>query len=93
MNALKARAVADDPSIGAWHIESDDCPLEFTGDRPPCVVGITTNIQGPVPLNYCQHCNKDGNFEGPSGVQVECHAAQPTRDTRTGDMFGDSGEG
>jgi hypothetical protein len=88
MSTIKARAVIDDENIGAWHIESDDCPIATETSRPQCVVGITTNFQGAVPLNYCQHCNKDGNFDGPFGVQVECSAAQPEHDTLTGDLFG-----
>ena len=88
MNTLKARTVIDDENIGAWHIESDDCPLDFEGMRPQCVVGIVTNMQGPVPLNFCKHCNKDGNFDGLAGCQVECSAAPSERCDKTPDLFG-----
>ena len=74
---MKREVKFKDEGIG-FSISCADCPLlpalETLGQKPrPCVSGIMTNMQGPVPVAECEHYGKNSiaNEEG-NRLSIEC---------------------
>ena len=63
--------------IGAWQVNSQDCPLlphlKALGKQPQdCASGIETNVQGPVVLKTCEHYAKDSIWEDGGILVINC---------------------
>lgn len=65
------------PSLGAWSIICDSCPLlphlkALDKEPEKCGYGITTNAQGPVVMGVCKHYQKDSIVADEKKLTVEC---------------------
>lgn len=63
-----------DSPIGLWHINCPTCPKHAMEDavetkRSACVSGMSTNMQGAIPMNHCKHKR---NREWAEPLEVEC---------------------
>lgn len=80
---MKRQVTFDEKDGGVFRIECKSCPLipalETLGEKPrPCIAGIVTNMQGPVPLDTCKHYSKDSISNGDDKtLWVECGKEQP----------------
>ena len=50
--------------VGAWEVTCAECPMiphlvALEMPVKPCLSGIITNVQGPVPIGVCKHYAKD----------------------------------
>lgn len=68
---------SDGGTVDAWHFDCPTCPKWSHQDalkvaREQCVAGIITNVQGAVPLKWCDLANKNTNFDTPDGPHIEC---------------------
>lgn len=67
--------VEKDSPIGAWHINCPTCPKHYyeraaeIEKLSSCVSGISTNMQGAIPLGSCKH---KLNKEWAEPLEVEC---------------------
>lgn len=62
---------------GIFSINCADCPLkphlEALGMEPrPCVAGITTNVQGPVPIDTCEHYQQESIKLEENNLTINC---------------------
>lgn len=80
MTTRKVVPVVDQNSaIGAWHLISDTCPMHVHQDaigakHEHCMAGISTNMQGDIPLGKCKHAGKFNHEAG----EVDCQFVAST---------------
>jgi hypothetical protein len=67
-----------DSLLGAWEITCDTCPLlphlnALNQPPRPCIAGISTNMQGAIPLNRCEFYQHDSVVgDGPGKAVLLC---------------------
>jgi hypothetical protein len=62
--------------MGIWHATSPTCPANrmkaALGEKPmTCRCGISTNIQGPIPMGRCKFLEGD-IFEEDNSLKIAC---------------------
>ena len=69
---------------GFWSITCQECPLlphlKALGQKSrPCASGMSTNVQGAIPLQHCEHYVKDSAAtDDGKTVTVECGHKEPS---------------
>lgn len=64
-------------NLGVWRLACAQCPLlphtEALGMKPrACADGLSTNIQGHVVINTCEHYAKDSLRNDAGVLKLEC---------------------
>lgn len=85
MENRSAEFVVDkDSPLGTWHINCPTCPkheyerVAEVKKLSACVSGMSTNMQGAIPLNHCKHKR---NKEWGDPLVVQCAFELPKSQT------------
>jgi hypothetical protein len=86
MNQYEVKLKTNKDAIGSWECNAIECPLiphlkALNQKKRSCIAGISTNLQGPVPLSECEHLMKtvgnDSVFEQDGKLHIRCKYTSP----------------